>query len=365
METVFSRKIITFKEIIIISYMKRFKLNLTNSPENLKDSYNRVARKLRISVTDKCNMKCIYCMPNGNIKWIEAKEVLNFKEIIRIVSILTQLGITKIRLTGGEPLLRPALENLITDLMKIKNIETISMTTNGFLLEEKIDQLKSAGLNSLNISLDTFKEDRFRTFNGISNLNKVLRGIQKARELGIKVKINTVIIRNWNDDEIINFVKFARDMDITVRFIEFMPLDGSGIWNYNLVMTKKEIIKIIETNFHNVFSLDKNNSYLSDPATVYNFDDKKGKIGFISSITDPFCSTCDRIRLTSDGRLLTCLFEKEGYNLKELIRNVKITDKEIRDYIVSCYKMKPEGIIELIRINRLRPTLNLMHTIGG
>jgi cyclic pyranopterin phosphate synthase len=337
----------------------------TNSPKVLRDSFNRVAGKLRISVTDKCNMKCIYCMPNGNIKWIDSKEILNFKEIIRIVSIFTHLGITKIRLTGGEPLLRPSLENLIRSLIKIQNIETISMTTNGFLLEEKINELKSAGLNSLNISLDTFREERFRTLNGISNLNKVLRGIQKASELGLKIKINTVVIRNWNDDEIINFVKFAKDTGLIVRFIEFMPLDGSGIWNHNLVVTKKEIIKIIESSFGNVISLDENNSCSSDPATVYNFDDRKGKIGFIPSITEPFCSNCDRIRLTSDGRFLTCLFEKEGYDLKKMIRNAKATDQEIIDYIVNCYKMKPEGIVQLIRINQLRPTLNFMHTIGG
>ena len=336
----------------------------TKSPKILKDSFNRVARKLRISLTDKCNMKCIYCMPNGNIKWIDSKEILNFKEIIRIVSIFTNLGIKKIRLTGGEPLLRPSLENLIRDLLKVQNIESISMTTNGFLLEENINQLKSAGLSSLNISLDTFREERFRTLNGISNLNKVFRGIQKASELGLKIKINTVIIRNWNDDEIINFVKFAKDTGITVRFIEFMPLDGSGIWNNNLVVTKKEIIKIIESSFDNVISLDENNSCPSDPATVYNFEDGKGKIGFIPSITEPFCSNCDRIRLTSDGRFLTCLFEKDGYDLKKMIRNSK-TDQQIIDYIVNCYKKKQEGIVELIRINELRPTLNLMHTIGG
>jgi len=304
-------------------------------------------------------------MPNGNIKWIDSKEILSFKEIIRIVSIFTNLGVTKIRLTGGEPLLRPSIENLIRDLIKIQNIESISMTTNGFLLEEKINQLRSAGLSSLNISLDTFREERFRTLNGISNLNKVLRSIQKASELGLKIKINTVIIRNWNDDEIINFVKFAKDTGITVRFIEFMPLDGSGIWNYDLVVTKKEIIKIIESSFDNVVSLDENNSCQSDPATVYNIDDGKGKIGFIPSITEPFCSNCDRIRLTSDGRFLTCLFEKEGYDLKKMIRNAKATDQQIIDYILNCYKKKPEGIVELIRINELRPTLNLMHTIGG
>ena len=151
-----------------------------NSSKILKDSFNRVARKLRISVTDKCNMKCIYCMPNGNIKWFDNKEILNFQEIVRITSIFTQLGITKVRITGGEPLLRPSLENLIRDLTKIQNIKTISMTTNGILLEDKINQLKSAGLNTLNISLDTFREERFRTLNGISNLNKVLSIIKKA-----------------------------------------------------------------------------------------------------------------------------------------------------------------------------------------
>src|SRR5918994_1935517 len=341
-------------------------IDQTKSHKILKDSFNRLARKLRISVTDKCNMKCIYCMPNGNIKWIDSKEILSFKEIIRIVSIFTNLGVTKIRLTGGEPLLRPSIENLIRDLIKIQNIESISMTTNGFLLEEKINQLKSAGLSSLNISLDTFREERFRTLNGISNLNKVLRSIQKASELGLKIKINTVIIRNWNDDEIINFVKFAKDTKLSVRFIEFMPLDGSGIWNHNLVVTKQEIIKKIKSNFHNVISFEENNnsSFQSDPATVYNFNDGKGKIGFISSITEPFCLNCDRVRLTSDGRFLTCLFEKEGYDLKKMIRNAK-TDQEIMDYILSCHTKKPEGIMELIRINGLRPTLNLMHTIGG
>ena len=337
-----------------------------NSPKILKDSFNRVARKLRISVTDKCNMKCIYCMPNGNINWFDNKEILNFQEIVRITSIFTQLGITKVRITGGEPLLRPSLENLIRDLTKIQNIKTISMTTNGILLEDKLSQLKSSGLTTLNISLDTFKEERFRTLNGISNLNKVLNGIQKASELGFKIKINTVIIRDWNDDEIITFVRFARDKKLTVRFIEFMPLDGSGIWNHNLVVSKQEIIKKIESNFHNVISFDENNnsSFQSDPASVYNFDDGKGKIGFISSITEPFCSNCDRVRLTSDGKFLTCLFEKEGYDLKKMIRNAK-TDQEIMDYILSCHTKKPEGIVELIRINGLRPTLNLMHTIGG
>lgn len=330
----------------------------------LRDNFDRVARKLRISVTDKCNMKCIYCMPQHNIKWFEDKEILSFQEIVRITSIFADLGINKIRITGGEPLLRPCLENLITDLKKISKIKTISMTTNGMLLEEKIDQLSSAGITSLNISLDTFSEERFKTLNGISNLNRVIKGIQKARDLGLKIKINTVVIRNWNDDEIINFAKFARDYNVLLRFIEFMPLDGTGIWNNDLVVSKNEIINKISSNFMDIFPLKDSNYQCSDPETIYNFADGKGKIGFISSITEPFCNNCDRVRLTSDGKFLTCLFDQKGYDLKSLIRSGK-TDKDIMDYVYMCQKKKPEGIVELIRLNALKPTLNLMHTIGG
>lgn len=330
----------------------------------LRDNFDRVARKLRISVTDKCNMKCVYCMPQHNIKWFEDKEILSFQEIVRITSIFADLGINKIRITGGEPLLRPCLENLITDLKKISKIKTISMTTNGMLLEEKIDQLSSAGITSLNISLDTFSEERFKTLNGIANLNRVIKGIQKARDLGLKIKINTVVIRNWNDDEIINFAKFARDYNVLVRFIEFMPLDGTGIWNNDLVVSKNEIINKISSNFMDIFPLKDSNYHCSDPETIYNFADGKGKIGFISSITEPFCNNCDRVRLTSDGKFLTCLFDQKGYDLKSLIRSGK-TDKDIMDYVYMCQKKKPEGIVELIRLNALKPTLNLMHTIGG
>lgn len=330
----------------------------------LRDNFDRVARKLRISVTDKCNMKCIYCMPQHNIKWFEDKEILSFQEIVRITSIFADLGINKIRITGGEPLLRPYLENLITELKKISKIKTISMTTNGMLLEEKIDQLSSAGITSLNISLDTFSEERFKTLNGISNLNRVIKGIQKARDLGLKIKINTVVIRNWNDDEIINFAKFARDYNVLLRFIEFMPLDGTGIWNNDLVVSKNEIINKISSNFMDIFPLKDSNYHCSDPETIYNFADGKGKIGFISSITEPFCNNCDRVRLTSDGKFLTCLFDQKGYDLKSLIRSGK-TDKDIMDYVYMCQKKKPEGIVELIRLNALKPTLNLMHTIGG
>ncbi|MGD1838044.1 MAG: GTP 3',8-cyclase MoaA [Nitrososphaeraceae archaeon] len=335
-----------------------------NSNQILIDRFNRISRKLRISVTDRCNMKCIYCMPNGNVKWFNNTNILNFQEIIRLASIFTRLGITKIRITGGEPLLRHSLYELVQDLNKIKRIQEISMTTNGLLLEENADQLKASGLDSVNISLDTFKEERLKSLNGITGLNKIFKGIEKAIEVGLKIKINTVLVRNRNDDELVDFVNFSRKTGLTVRFIEFMPLDGSGIWNPDLVVGKKELIEKINSNFPNILLNYDNTSSKNNPETLYSFDDKIGKIGFISSVTDPFCSNCDRIRLTSDGRFLTCLFEKKGHDLKKMIRNGK-KDQEIIEYIKHCHKNKPEGIIELIRINGLKPTLNLMHTIGG
>ncbi|HEY9387880.1 MAG TPA: GTP 3',8-cyclase MoaA [Nitrososphaeraceae archaeon] len=351
----------------------------------LIDSFGRIARKLRISVTDRCNMQCMYCMPHGNVQWFKQKDVLDYNEITRLVSILAGAGIEKLRLTGGEPLLRPKLEDLIISLAKISGIKSISITTNGLLLEKnKAKQLKDAGLGSVNISLDSFKSDRFRKITGIDGVNKVIDAIDAAYNVGLKIKINTVIIRGWNEDEIVDFAKFARTSGHTVRFIEFMPLDGSGIWQPDLVYSKKEMVEIIIksigkitplTNFSNNdknnndsndndSNNNNNNAYCADPATLYSFDDGKGTIGFIPSITEPFCGNCDRVRLTSDGRLLTCLFEKPGYDLRSMLRSGK-SDNYIKKQLVEDVRKKPEGIIKIIKTKTLRPSLNLMHTIGG
>jgi cyclic pyranopterin phosphate synthase len=343
----------------------------------LKDSFGRIARKLRISVTDRCNMQCMYCMPHGNVQWFKQKDILDYNEITRLVSILAGAGIEKLRLTGGEPLLRPKLEDLIISLAKISGIKSISITTNGLLLENKAKQLKDAGLGSVNISLDSFKSDRFRKITGMDGINKVIDAIDAAYNVGLKIKINTVIIRGWNEDEIVDFAKFARTSGHTVRFIEFMPLDGSGIWQPDLVYSKKEMVEIIIksigkitplTNYNNDSNDDdgnnNNNVYCADPATLYSFDDGKGTIGFIPSITEPFCGNCDRVRLTSDGRLLTCLFEKPGYDLRSMLRSGK-SDNYIKKQLVEDVRKKPEGIIKIIKTKTLRPSLNLMHTIGG
>jgi GTP 3',8-cyclase len=334
---------------------------MARSQNKLIDSFARNAIKLRISITDRCNMRCVYCMPTNNNEWFEQNDILTYDEIVRLASILARLGIEKIRITGGEPLVRPKLEDLIRKLSNLDGIKSINMTTNGLFLRDKVMQLRDAGLKSINVSLDTFKEDRFKAITGVHGLDNVVSAMYAAEHAGLEVKVNTVIIRGWNDDEIVDFAKFARSTGYTVRFIEFMPLDGTGIWKPNLVVSKRETIQRINEDLKELQPLYNKNS---EPATLYSFVDGKGILGFIPSITEPFCENCDRMRITPVGRLLTCLYENPGYDLKALLRSGK-SDDNITTYILECIKKKPEGIISKIRAKELRPTLNLMHRIGG
>jgi cyclic pyranopterin phosphate synthase len=301
-------------------------------------------------------------MPNGNTEWFEQNNILTYDEIVKLATILARLGIEKIRVTGGEPLVRPKVEDLIKTLSNIDEIKAISMTTNGLLLRDKVMQLRDAGLSSINVSLDTFKEDRFKAITGIRGLNKIMNAIRVADDAGLKIKINTVIMRGWNDDEIADFARFARFTGYTVRFIEFMPLDGSGIWEPDLVVTKNETINRISKDVKELVRVDNNNS--AEPATLYSFVDGIGTVGFIPSISEPFCGNCDRLRISSDGRLLTCLYENPGYDLRSMLRG-KRSENEITEYILQSVKKKPEGIIKIIRTKSLKPTLNFMHRIGG
>ena len=345
----------------IVKYVNQ--LNTTARYQNeLIDGFGRIGKKLRISVTDRCNMRCMYCMPYNNTEWFEDDNILSYDEIVKLTNIFVSLGIEKIRVTRGEPTIRPKIEDLIRALSKINGIKSISMTTNGLLLsDDKAKQLKEVGLEGVNISLDTFRSDRFKSICGIDGVGKVLASIKAADVAGLKLNINTVIIRGWNEDEVVDFARFARNTGHTVRFIEFMPLDGTGIWAPELVVSKKEMVDMINANVSNLVPLHND---ISEPATLYSFADGKGTIGFIPSITEPFCKNCDRIRITSDGRLLTCLFETLGYDLRNLLREGK-SDSDIRRYILESVHKKPEGIISVIRTKALRPTLNLMNRIGG
>ncbi len=329
---------------------------------NLVDNYGRIGRKLRISVTDRCNMQCVYCMPQNFSEWFQQEHILTFDEIHRLVSIFSTLGVNRIRITGGEPLVRPRVEYLVSRLSSINEIRSISMTTNGLLLGDKVMILKEAGLSSVNISLDTFSEERFEKMGGRRGYDRVMKAIRLADAIGLKVKINTVIVRGWNDDEIANFARFARYTGITVRFIEFMPLDGSGIWKPELIVSKTETIKRIGSQVKELIPIATINT--SEPAALYSFTDGIGKVGFISSMTEPFCSNCDRIRISSDGKLLTCLYEEFGHDLKKMLRDGR-SDQNIAKYIQDCMEKKPEGIIKIIRTESLKPTLNYMHKIGG
>ncbi len=330
--------------------------------KNMEDSYGRIAKKLRISVTDRCNMQCVYCMPYNNTNWLEQNTLLSYEQIVHLVNIFAKFGIEKIKITGGEPTVRPKIEELVKSLSNIDGIKSISMTTNGLLLKDKVKKLKDSGLNSITISLDTFNQKRFKAITGIEGgLTKVLDSIDAAKTAGLQVKINVVIMRGWNEDEIVHFAQFSRETNTIVKFIEFMPLDGTGIWTNNLVFSKREMIQLINTKVKKLVPLFNDNS---DPARLYSFEDGIGIVGFIPSITEPFCQYCDRIRITSDGKFYTCLFEKKIYDLKVLLQEGK-SDAEIGEYILENIKKKPEGIISLTRLNLLKPTLNQMHTIGG
>jgi cyclic pyranopterin phosphate synthase len=300
-------------------------------------------------------------MPSNNTEWFEQNNVLTYEEMVRLARIFVGLGVEKIRVTGGEPTVRRDIEKLISMLSMIEGLKKISMTTNGLLLYSMVSKLREAGLGSVNISLDTFKADRFKAMGGVDGLDKVLHSIHAADDAGMKVKINTVVVRGWNDDEVVDFAEFARDTGYTVRFIEFMPLDGTGIWAPDLVFSKKEMIERISRNVKELIPLHNDPA---EPAMLYSFADGKGTVGFIPSMTEPFCSNCDRIRITADGRFLGCLFENPGFDLKSLLRGGK-SDQEIAKYILECLKKKPEGVVGIIRANALRPSLNVMHRIGG
>lgn len=331
----------------------------------LADSYGRIAKKLRISITDRCNMRCVYCMPSNNANWLDRENLLSYEQITRLAKIFVRsLGIEKIKITGGEPTIRSNVESLVKSLSSIEGLRSVSMTTNGLLIKDKIKILKDSGLESLNISLDTFKPDRFKAMSGgIDGLSKVMDAINTALDENLTLKINTVIMKGWNDDEISQFVKFSKEAGCTVKFIEFMPLDGTGIWAEEMVVSKREMIDRINKDF--IHHLSPINNDKSDPARLYTFDDGMGVIGFIPSITEPFCQNCDRVRITADGKLYTCLFDKSSYNLKDLLEEGKTSDDEIIKYIRNSMQKKPEGIIKIIRTRLLRPTLNTMNTIGG
>lgn len=287
---------------------------------SLKDSYGRQIKDLRISVTDRCNFRCFYCLPNGEPPLARKETILTFEEIARISEILVDLGIEKIRLTGGEPMLRRGIVTLVEQLARLKpRLKDLALTTNGQSFPENAPALKSAGLDRVTISLDSLDPQRFREITGVDAIHKPFDAIKAAREHGFEpIKVNAVIVRGRNDDELVDFARFAREHAISFRFIEFMPLDSGHEWSRDMVVPGREVHDVINA----VYPLTlKETTRGSGTSWKYAFaDGSPGEIGIIAPVTEMFCGQCSRIRLTADGQIRTCLFSTTEYDLRDVMR---------------------------------------------
>lgn len=301
---------------------------------NSLDTLKRPMRDLRISVTDRCNFRCTYCMPHDEYTWIDKTEVLSFEEIERVARLFLGFGVEKIRLTGGEPLVRKDLPILIARLTKLEGLKDISLTTNGALLGEQAAALRAAGLERINVSIDSLDPARFREITKRGDLDQVLSGLFAARAAGLRpIKINAVIIKGVNDQEILQLAAFGRNNGFEMRFIEYMDVGNANAWSLEKTVTKKEILETVNAQFP-VREIGRANG--SAPAVDYEFVDGKGEIGIIGSVTEPFCSSCTRVRLTADGKLVTCLFAESGFDLKAMLRS-KASDDDVRQFIANIW----------------------------
>jgi cyclic pyranopterin phosphate synthase len=312
----------------------------------LRDSYGRAIRDLRVSLTDRCNFRCFYCLPHGEPPIAPKEQMLSFEEIEYVCEIFVSLGIEKLRLTGGEPMLRRDIETIIRKLSRLKTsgLVDLALTTNGYFLPERARSLKEAGLDRVTISVDSLKGDVFKRMTGVDVLEKVLAGIAAAKEAGLEpIKINAVIVRGHNETEVADFAAFAREHDVKMRYIEFMPLDSGHEWSRADVVSGKEIRERISERFPLV-KVDAARG--SETSARYRFaDGAPGEIGIIAPVTEPFCGACSRIRLTADGQIRTCLFSTVEHSLRDVVRSAA-SRAEIVDYIESVIlKKEPRHFI--------------------
>src|SRR5207249_7295556 len=289
--------------------------------EPLVDSYGRRIKSMRISITDKCNFRCTYCMPAEGLPWLKKAEILSYEEIERIARVAVSIGIEQIRLTGGEPLVRRDIPDLVRHLRKIEGLRSLSLTTNGILLKQQAKALAEAGLTRINVSLDSLVREKFAKLTRRDQFDRVLEGLAEVEQYPSvhPIKINAVAVRNFSEDEVLDFVQFARKKQYVMRWIEFMPLDADQIWRKEDILTGGEIKAIIEAAYGPLVPITTGDP--SETARRYTFSDGVGEVGFINPVSEPFCSTCDRIRLTADGQLRTCLFATEETDLRAILRS--------------------------------------------
>ena len=328
----------------------------------LRDAHNRIIRDLRISLTDRCNFWCFYCLPNGEPPLARKDTILSFEEIAYLSDIFVSLGIEKLRLTGGEPLIRKDVPKLVAELSKLKpSLLDLALTTNGFDFPRHAVALKNAGLDRVTISIDSLDRDRFAEITGVDALDKVLAAIESAKSSGFEpVKINAVIIRGRNDDELVAFARFARENDLKFRFIEYMPLDSGHGWQRDQVVAGREIVEAINAVYP-LELVDKTRG--SETSWKYKFaDGSKGEIGIIAPVTEMFCGACSRIRLTADGQIRTCLFSTTEQNLRDVLRSGAMRT-EIVEFIEGVVMKKEPR--HYINDAIFQPASRSMSFIGG
>jgi cyclic pyranopterin phosphate synthase len=307
----------------------------------LIDSFGRVHRNLRISVTDRCNIRCFYCMPNEQVKFRPRSELLTFEEIERFVRVVAGLGVQRVRLTGGEPLVRAEVVKLVAALARVPGIDDLAMTTNGLLLADHAEALKRAGLRRLNISLDTLCDETFRLITRREGLDRVLDGISLAQRLGFeKIRLNAVVIRGVTEEDVIPLAEFAREHDLEVRYLEFMPLDADRQWQDDRVVPGEAILARLESVFGPLEPAERPDR--SQPAVDYLLPGGRGRIGLISPVSEPFCHDCNRLRITAEGQVRNCLFSTVEWDARKILRGGG-SDDELAELVRACIQAKKPG----------------------
>jgi cyclic pyranopterin phosphate synthase len=327
----------------------------------LLDRYGRRHDTLRVSVTDRCNLRCFYCMPERGVRFVGRREILSFEEIERLVRVAAGLGVRKVRVTGGEPLIRQDLPRLIRQLVSIRDLEDVALTTNGTLLAELAAPLYQAGLRRLNVHLDTLDRARFERITRRQGLERVLAGLAAAQRLGFNpVKINVVAVKDLVEPDLAPLARFGRERGFQIRFIEFMPLDAQGLWDRDKVLSAEEILETLEREIAPL--VERPAAQTGAPAREFRFADGVGQVGFIASESRPFCGACNRLRLTADGKLRYCLFALQETDVKSLLRG-GASDAELVAAIRSTVQAKWEG--HTINGARFVAPPRAMHAIGG
>jgi cyclic pyranopterin phosphate synthase len=330
--------------------------------EQLVDSYGRRIKSMRISITDKCNFRCTYCMPAEGLPWLKKAEILSYEEIERLTRIAVNIGIEQVRLTGGEPLVRRDVPDLIRQLRKIEGLRSLSLTTNGILLKQQAAALAAAGLNRINVSLDSLMREKFAQLTRRDQLDRVLEGLEELEKYPSihPIKVNAVAIRDYSEEEVLDFVLLARRKAYVMRWIEFMPLDADQIWRKEDILTGAELKAIIENEYGPLVPITTGDP--AETARRYTFSDGIGEVGFINPVSEPFCASCDRIRMTADGQLRTCLFATVETDLRAVLRS-GAPDEEIATTIRRAVWNKE--LKHYIGDKRFKRANRSMSMIGG